>query len=116
VRGQRGSRVTAAARDDGRGDLLGEPAGDLIEDSDRELVDGRKALVEVALREAGLFADIGDARCRDAASAEELEPGVQELLAADGQPVVGADAPVRARAWCGGAGGVVCRRDGEILI
>jgi hypothetical protein len=96
VCGQGWPRVTAAAGDDRGGDLLGELAGDLIEDRDGELVDRLKALVEVALRQAGLVADIADARRRDPAGAEQLESGVQELLAADGQPLAGADATVRA--------------------
>jgi hypothetical protein len=116
VGSQRGSGVTAAARDDRRDDLLGEPAGDLVEDRDGELVDRREALVEVALGQAGLVADIADARRRDAAGAEQLEPGVQELPAAGGQPLVAADAGVGARAWCGGAGRLVRRGDAQILI
>jgi hypothetical protein len=86
----------AAAGDDRRDDLLGEPAGDLVEDRDGELFDRLKALVEVALGQAGLVADLADARRRDAAGSEQLESGIQELLAADGQPLAGADAAVRA--------------------
>jgi hypothetical protein len=116
VRGQCGPRVTAAARNDGGNDLLGEPAGDLVEDRDRELVDRLEALVEVALGQRRLVADIADAGRRDATGTEQLESGVQELLPANRQPLAGTDAAVRARARCGGAVGSVRRGDAEILI
>jgi hypothetical protein len=98
---QGGSRVTAATFGDGRGDPLGDPADDLVEDGDGELVDRLEALVEVALGQARLLADLADTRRRNAAGAEQLKAGVQQLLVADGQPLVGADAAVRARAWRG---------------
>jgi hypothetical protein len=96
VCGQGRPGVTPAAGDDGGDDLLGEVAGDLVEYGDGELFDRLKALVEVALGQAGLVADLADARRRDAAGSEQLESGIQELLAADGQPLAGADAAVRA--------------------
>jgi hypothetical protein len=98
VCGQGGSGVAAAAGDDRGSDLLGEPAGDLVEDRDGELVDRLKTLVEVALGQTGLVADVADARRRDPPGAEQLESGVQELLTANSQPLAGADAAVRARA------------------
>jgi hypothetical protein len=116
ARCQGGPGVAAAAGDDGRDDLLGDPAGDLVEDGDGEFVDRGEALVEVALGQARLLADVANARRRDAAGAEQLQSGVQQLLAAGGEPLVGADSAVGARACFGRAGGWVCRGDAEILI
>jgi hypothetical protein len=113
---QRGSGVTAAAGDDGRNDLRGEPTGDLVEDRDGELIDRLKALVEVTLGQAGLVADVADARRRDAARAEQFEPRVEELLATDSEPLVGADTAVRPGARGGGAEGRVNRWDPDIIF
>jgi len=116
VRCERRSRVTTAAGHDRRHDLLGEPPGDLVEDRDGKLFDRQKALVEVALGQPGLLADVADGGRGDTAGPEQLESGVEQLLPAGDDPVAGADTAVRARARGGLAGRWLRRGDVEILI
>ena len=61
-------------------------------------------------------ADVADAGLRDSAGAEQLESGVEQLLAAGGEPLAGGDATVRARASLDGIGGLAGRRDLGSLI
>jgi hypothetical protein len=78
VDGQRRSRVGAAADRDRGPDLLDQTGCGVAEDCAGEVVDRCEALVEVALGQAGLRADVGDRRRGDAFGAEELEAGVEQ--------------------------------------
>src|SRR5581483_861787 len=71
-----------------------------VEHGDEQLAAVAERLVEVAIGEAGPAAHVLDAGGLHAARAELLERRVEQALAARGDALLGADAPVRA-AWLG---------------